>query len=92
MAEERLTTMEIFYNREEDKFTLRGVKEWEERVNWDRYMVDFTPEDILTDDYKAIGTEALVKAFAKQGLEDYLMRIGHLLREEGDHGIEFYYN
>jgi glutamate dehydrogenase/leucine dehydrogenase len=92
LAEERLTTMEIFYNREEDKFTLRGVKEWEERVNWDRYMVDFNPEDILTDDYKAIGTEALVKAFAKQGLEDYLMRIRHLLREEGDHGIEFYYN
>jgi len=31
LAEERLTTMEVFYNREEDKFTLRGVKEWEER-------------------------------------------------------------
>jgi len=92
LAEEGLTTMEVFHNREEDKFTLRGVKEWEERVKWDRYMVDFTAEDILTDDYKAIGTEALIKAFAKQGLEDYLMRIEHLLREEGDHGIEFYYN
>lgn len=92
LAEEGLTTMEVFYNREEDKFTLRGVKEWEERAKWDRYMVDFTAEDILTDDYKAIGTEALIKAFAKQGLEDYLRTIEHLLREEGDHGIEFYYN
>jgi glutamate dehydrogenase/leucine dehydrogenase len=92
LLEEGLTTLEIFYNREEYKFTLRGVKEWEEHVKWDRYMVDFTAEDILTDDYKAIGTEALIKAFAKQGLEDYLMRIEHLLREEGDHGIEFYYN
>lgn len=92
LAEEGLTTMEVFHNSEEDKFTLRGVKEWEERVAWDRYMVDFTPEDILTDDYKAIGTEALIKAFAKQGLEDYLRTIEHLLREGGDHGIEFYYN
>ncbi len=60
LAQEGLTTMEVFYNREEDKFTLRGVKEWEERVKWGRYMVDFTAEDILTDDYKAIGTEALI--------------------------------
>jgi len=92
LAEQGLTTLEVFYNRQEDKLTLRGVKEWEEGVKWDRYMVDFTPEDILTDDYRAVGTETLARAFAKQGLEDYLRTIEHLLREEGDHGIEFYYN
>jgi len=30
LVEEGLTTLEIFYNRREDKFTLRGLKEWEE--------------------------------------------------------------
>jgi len=92
LTEEGLTTLEVFYNTKEDKFTLRGMKEWEEGVKWERYMVDFTPEDILTDDYRAVGTEALAKAFTKQGLEDYLTRIEHLLREGRHHGIEFFYN
>jgi len=92
LAEEGLTTLEIFYNRGEDKFTLKGAKEWEESIKWDRYMVDFTPEDILTDDYRAIGTEVLAKAFTKLGLEDYLTRIKQLLKEGKHHGIEFYYN
>ena len=92
LAEEGLTTLEVFYNREEDKFTLRGAKEWEESIKWDRYMVDFTPEDILTDDYRAVGTEVLAKAFTKLGLEGYLMRIEHRLKEGRHHGIEFYYN
>ena len=92
LSEEGLTTLEIFYNRGEDKFILKGAKDWEESVKCDRYMVDFTPEDILTDDYRAIGTEVLVKAFTKLGLEDYLMRIKQLLKEGKHHGIEFYYN
>jgi len=92
LAEEGLTTLEVFYDRKEDDFTLRGANEWEEHVKWDRYMVDFTPEDILTDDYRAVGTKALVRAFNKLGLEDYLRRIEHLLREGRHHGIEFYHN
>jgi leucine dehydrogenase len=92
LEEEGLTTLEIFYNKREDKFTLRGMKEWEEDIKWDRYMTDFTPEDILTDDYIAVGTAALVKIFTRLGLEDYLRRIEYLLREGRHHGIEFYYN
>ena len=92
LAEEGLTTLEVAYNSREDKLTFRGVKEWEEGITWDRYMIDFTPEDILTDDYRAVGTEALVEAFTRQGLEDYLTRIEHLLREGRHHGIEFFYN
>ncbi|HEY4711386.1 MAG TPA: hypothetical protein VIH69_01700, partial [Dehalococcoidia bacterium] len=57
LAEEGLTTMEVFYNRRENKFVLRGMKEWEESVKWDKYMADFTPEDILTDDYRSVGTK-----------------------------------
>ena len=92
LAEEGLTTLEVFYNRRENKFVLRGMKEWEESVKWDKYMVDFTPEDILTDDYRSVGTEALLRAFSKLGLKDYLKRIENLLREGKHHGIEFYHN
>jgi leucine dehydrogenase len=91
-AEQGLTTLEVSYNRREDKFTLRGMKEWEEVVKWEKYMVDFTHEDILTDDYRAMGTKALVKVFSNLGLENYLKRIENLLREGKHHGIEFYHN
>jgi len=92
LAEEGLTTLEVFHNKREDKFTWRGAKEWDENIAWDRYMTDFTPESILTDDYMAIGTKALIRAFAKLGLEDYMHRIERLLREGRQQGIEFYYN
>jgi len=92
LAEQGLTTLEVFYNRQEDKFILRGMKEWEEGVKWDKYMVDFTHEDILTDDYRSVGTKALVRVFSNLGLEDYLRRIENLLREGKHHGIEFYHN
>jgi glutamate dehydrogenase/leucine dehydrogenase len=92
LAKEGLTTLEVFYNRQADKFILRGMKEWEESVKWDKYMADFTHEDILTDDYRSVSTKALGRAFSKLGLEDYLMRIENLLREGKHHGIEFYHN
>jgi len=92
LAKEGLTTLEVFHNRQKDKFVLRGMKEWEESIKWDKYMVDFTPEDILTDDYRSVGTKALVRAFSNLGLEDYLRRLENLLREGKHHGIEFYHN
>jgi len=92
LAKEGLTTLEVFYNREQDRFMWKGMKEWDESVKWDRYMADFTHEDILTDDYRAVGTEALVKAFSNLGLQDYLKRIENLLREGRHHSIEFYYD
>ncbi len=92
LAEKGLTTLEVFYNRQEDKFLLRGMKEWEESVKWDKYTADFTYEDILTDAYRSVGTKALARAFSSLGLEDYLRRIENLLREGKHHGIEFYHN
>ena len=92
LAKEGLTTLEVFYNRQEDRFILRGMKEWEETAKWDKYMVDFTHEDILTDDYRSVGTKALRTVFSNLGLEDYLRRIENLLREGKHHGIEFYYS
>jgi len=55
-------------------------------------MVDFTHDDILTDDYRSVGTKALVRVFSNLELEDYLWRIENLLREGKHHGIEFYHN
>jgi len=92
LAEQGLTTLEVFCNRQEDKFILRGMKEWEEGVKWDKYMVDFTHEDVLTDDYRSVGTKALVRVSSNLGLEGYLKRIENLLREGKHHGIEFYHN
>jgi len=91
MEKDDLTTLEIFYNQKEDKFLMRGMKEWDD-VPWDRYMVDFTAEDILTKDYKAVGTATLEARFNKLGLKDYLEHVKKLIREGRDHGIEFYYN
>ncbi len=92
LSEEGLTTLEVFYNKHEDKFTLRGMKEWEETIKWAKYTVDFAHEDILTDDCRSLGTKALIRAFSNLGLEDYLRKIENLLREGKHHGIEFYHN
>jgi len=92
MEKEDLTTLEIFYNHKEDKFLMRGMKEWDDDVRWDRYMADFTGEDILTSDYKAVGTATLLAAFDEMGLADYLKQIEQLIKEGRNHGIEFYYN
>lgn len=92
MEKEDLTTLEIFYNQRENKFLMRGMKEWDDNVCWDRYMADFTYEDILTDDYKTIGMATLLAAFDELGLADYLQQIEQLIREGRNHGIEFYYN
>jgi len=92
MEKEDLTTLEIFYNQRENKFLMRGIKEWDDNVRWDRYMADFTPEDILTDNYKAVGTATLFATFSELGLKEYLEQIKQLLREGKHHGIEFYYH
>jgi len=92
LEKEGLTTLCIFHNKKEAKFILRGIKEWDDDVRWDRYMVDFTPEDILTGDYRAVGTVTLLATFSQLGLKDYLEQIEQLLQEGGHHGIEFYYN
>lgn len=92
MEKEGLTTLEIFYNQKEDKFLLRGMKEWDEELRFERYNTDFTMEDILTTNYFALGTESLNSKFAQMGLGDYLEYIEQLIREGRHHGIEFYYH
>jgi len=92
MEKEDLTTMEIYYDRKSDKFLMRALKEWDDDRRWDKYMIDFTYEDILTEDYKAIGTKILRGIFQKYNLIDYLTDIEERLRKGKNHGIEFYYN
>lgn len=92
LEKEGLTTLEIFYDKKQDRFLLRGMKEWDENIQWDKYMTDFTSEDILTDDYKAVGTTALLTTFKELNLTEYLDNIKRLIKEGKHHGIEFYYN
>jgi glutamate dehydrogenase/leucine dehydrogenase len=92
MEKEDFTTMEIYYNRKDDIFLMRALKEWDDDRQWDKYMIDFTYEDILTQDYKAVGTKTLRDIFKENGLAKYLADIEERLRKGQNHGIEFYYN
>ena len=87
-----LTTLEIFHNRKEDKFFLKGAKEWDEDLEFSRYAADFYYVDTLTGDYKAVGTKTLAADFNELGLKGYLEQIEQLLREGKHEGIEFYYH
>ncbi|MFP3975398.1 MAG: Glu/Leu/Phe/Val dehydrogenase dimerization domain-containing protein [Dehalococcoidia bacterium] len=92
MENKGLTTLEIFYNQKQDRFLLRGMREWGDNVRFEKYNTDFTVEDILTEDYFATGTEALVSELTKSGLKDYLEYVEQLIKERQNHGIEFYYH
>jgi len=92
MEKRGLTTLEIFHNRKEGKFLLKGAKEWDDDLHFSRYMTDFTYVDVLTSDYRAVGTETLLADFRELGLAYYLERIEQLLREGRHEGIEFYYH
>jgi len=63
MEKRGLTTLEIFQDRKEGKFLLRGAKEWDDDLQFSRYMTDFTYLDILTTDYRAVGTKTLASDF-----------------------------
>lgn len=92
MEKDGLTSLEIFQSRKKGSFLLRGAKEWDEDLQFSKYAADFTYLDLLTDDYKAVGTKRLVTDFGKLGLKDYLEQIEQLLREGRHEGIELYYH
>lgn len=92
MEKRGLTTLEIFHNRKEGKFLLRGAKEWGDDLQFSRYMTDFTYLDVLTEDYRAFGTKTLASDFKELDSEDYLARIKQLIEEGRHEGIEFYYH
>jgi len=87
-----LTTLEIFQDRMENKFLMKGMKEWDDDLEFCNYGREFSYVDILTENYKAIGTEELVAGFREFGLRDYLARVEQLLREGRHEGIEFFYH
>lgn len=92
LEKEGLTTLEIFWDRKKGTFLLRGMNEWDDTICWDKYMTDFTIEDILTKDYRAVGTAILTAVFGEFGLRNHLEQIEQLLKDGRHHGIEFYYN
>jgi len=92
MEEKDLTSLEIFFNHRENRFFLRGMKEWGDDLEFSKYATNFTYLDILTENYRAEGTEQLVGDFRELGLGEYLERIQKLMREGRHEGIEFFYH
>jgi len=87
-----LTSLEIFFSHRENRFFLRGMKEWDDDLEFSNYTTNFTYLDVLTENYKAVGTKQLVADFKALGLGEYLERIEELVREGRHEGIEFYYH
>ena len=92
MEKNRLTTLQIYHDRNGDKFLLRGMREWDDDLPFHRYNADFTVEDILTANYFALNSETLVSGLAQEGLKEKLEHIQQLIKEGGHHGIDFYYH
>jgi len=90
MGSKSLTIIEISYNQKQDRSLLRGMREWDDNVRFDRYNIDFTMEDILTENYFAMRTETMVSEPTEFCLKDYLEYVEQLIKERRDHGIEFY--
>jgi len=92
MEQKDLTSLEIFYSHRLGKFLMRGMKEWDDGLDFSTYARDFTYLDILTEHYKGIGTEQLVAGFKDLGLEAYLKQVEQLMRQGKHEGIECYYH
>jgi glutamate dehydrogenase/leucine dehydrogenase len=92
MGEKDLTSLEIFYSQRLDEFLMRGMKEWDDDLNFSAYARDFTYLDILTEYYRGIGTEQVAAGLEEMGLGGYLERIEQLMRQGRHEGIEFYFH
>ncbi|MGQ9546618.1 MAG: Glu/Leu/Phe/Val dehydrogenase dimerization domain-containing protein [Dehalococcoidia bacterium] len=92
MEKNGLTTLQIFYDRRNHGFLLRGTREWEDDLPFHGYNADFTVEDILTRNYFALNSETLVSELRQQGTEEELEHIKRLMREGGHHSVDFYYH
>ena len=92
MGEKDLTSLEIIYSRRLDEFLMRGMKEWDDDLDFSTYARDFTYLDILTEHYRGIGTEQVVAGFEELGLGGYVEQIEQLMRQGRHEGIEFYYH
>ena len=92
MEKRGITTLEIFRSKMEDRFLMRGMREWDDGLEFRNYANEFTCLDLLTENYKAAGTEDLLSGFREMGIGDYLERIEQLMRDGRHEGIEFFYH
>jgi len=92
MEKRGITTLEIFRSKMEDRFLMRGMREWDDGLEFRNYANEFTYLDVLTENYKAAGTEDLLSGFREMGIGDYLERIEQLMRDGRHEGIEFFYH
>jgi len=92
MEKRGITTLEIFRGKMADRFLMRGMSEWDDGLEFRNYANEFTYLDVLTENYKAAGTEDLLSGFREMGIGDYLERIEQLMRDGRHEGIEFFYH
>jgi len=92
MGEKDLTSLEIVYRRRLDGFLMRGMKEWDDDLDFSTYASDFTYLDVLTEHYRGIGKNEVVGGIEGLGLGGYLQQIEQLMRQGRHEGIEFYYH
>lgn len=92
MEKRGITTLEIFRSKMADRFLMRGMSEWDDGLEFRNYANGFTYLDVLTENYKAEGTEDLLSGFREMGIGDYLERIEQLMRDGRHEGIEFFYH
>jgi len=87
-----LTTLEMFFSRKDNTLFMRGMKEWDDDLQFSRYTMDFSYLDMLTAHYKALGASELIMAFEDQGLKEYLKKIEELIRLGRHEGIDFFFH
>jgi glutamate dehydrogenase/leucine dehydrogenase len=92
MKEMDLTTLEIFLSPRKNALLMRGMKEWDDDLEFSRYTTDFSYLDMLTADFRAMSTEELTKVFNNLGLKGYLEKIEELIRQGRHEGIDFFYH
>lgn len=87
-----MTYLNIGYDQVKDNLRLLGACEFDESVDWSRYMRDFTVEDVLIDDHRCLGNRDLQRMIKEEGLTNYLNQIKKFLKRGGHKGIECFYN
>jgi len=92
MKEMDLTTLEMFFSHKKGALRMRGMKEWDDNLQFSLYTTDFSYLDLLTAHYRAIGTQELIWVFNKLGLKAYLGKLEELIRQGRHEGIVFFYH
>lgn len=92
MAAAGLTSMKLQYDWRTDEYRLWAGTEWDADREFARYGDNFSAENLLSPNTRALGTAEVRALFAEHGLTDHLERVLDLIRQGRHIGIEIYYH